>query len=120
SELIEVRKTRLRGLGVFARADIPEGTVIERVPLLAVTWDQIAESELQHYVFAWNKRHTVIALGYGSLSKHSYTPNACYQDASPRTKLFIALRDIAAGEEILVNYNADPADLSDVGFAVHE
>ncbi len=36
----------------------------------------------------------------------------------PQTKVFRALRDIAAGEEITINYNGDQTDLSDVGFVV--
>ncbi len=67
-----------------------------------------------------DEKQTVVALGYGSLYNHSYSPNARYEDANPRTKLFIALRDIQPGEEIVVNYNADPNDRSDVGFAVHQ
>ena len=120
SDLIEVRRTPTKGRGVFARVFIPAGTLIEKVPLITVTWDHISESELQHYVYAWTKKQTVVALGYGSLYNHSYTPNARYEDANPRTKLFFALRDIQPGEEIVVNYNSDPNDLSDVGFAVHQ
>ena len=37
-----------------------------------------------------------------------------------RTKVYTALRDIAPGEEITVNYNGDPSDRSPVGFDVIE
>jgi SET domain-containing protein len=59
-----------------------------------------------------------LALGYGSLYNHSYHPNARYDDAAGPTKVFTALRDIAAGEEITVNYNGEPDDGSSVGFRV--
>jgi hypothetical protein len=56
--------------------------------------------------------------GYGSLYNHSYRPNARYVDLAGRTKVFTALRDIAAGEEITVNYNGEPGDVTPVGFEV--
>jgi SET domain-containing protein len=59
-----------------------------------------------------------VALGYGSLYNHSYSPNARYLDVGRMTKAFISLRDIAPGEEITINYNADPHDMADVGFEV--
>jgi SET domain-containing protein len=58
--------------------------------------------------------------GYGSLYNHSYRPNARYVDLAGRTKLFTAIRDIAAGEEITVNYNGEPGDETPVGFEVVE
>ena len=36
----------------------------------------------------------------------------------PATKEFTALRDIEPGEEIVVNYNGEPADDSPVGFPI--
>ena len=59
-----------------------------------------------------------LALGYGSLYNHSYQPNARYDDESGQTKVFTAIRDIEAGEEITVNYNGEPEDESPVGFEV--
>lgn len=120
SDYIEVRHTKKKGRGVFARKLIREGIEFERVPLITVTWDQIVNSELADYVYAWDGGDTVVALGYGSLYNHSYKPNARYEDLSNNMKSFIALRDIKPGEEILINYNADPDDLEDVGFEVHD
>jgi SET domain-containing protein len=59
-----------------------------------------------------------VALGYGSLYNHSYTPNARYDDESPQIKIFTAIREIAAGEEITINYNGEPSDESPVWFKV--
>jgi uncharacterized protein len=41
-------------------------------------------------------------------------------DLAERTKLFTAIRDIGAGEEITVNYNGEPGDETPVGFEVVE
>jgi len=70
------------------------------------------------YVFDWGKGTVALALGYGSLYNHSYAPNARYDDEGQRTKIFTALRDIEAGEEITVNYNGHEDDQSPVGFDV--
>lgn len=120
STYLEVRQTKKKGRGVFARKLIPAGTEFERVPLLLVTWDKISDSELADYVYAWTDKMCLVALGYGSLYNHSYKPNARYEDINSRMKAFIALRDIQPGEEILINYNADPNSREDVGFPVHD
>lgn len=120
SALIEVRTTKDKGRGVFARDLIRKGTEFERVPVLVVTWDEIDNSELADYVYTWTKTKAAVALGYGSLYNHSYKPNARYDDVGRQTKVFTALRDIQPGEEITINYNGDPTDKTDVGFVVVE
>jgi len=118
--LIFSKQTRDRGRGVFARRPIPADTVIERVPVLVVPAAEMAASGLASYAFSWGRGTVALALGYGSLYNHSYTPNACYQDVGRCTKQFVAIRDIAAGEEITVNYNGEPENRSAVGFEVRE
>ncbi len=52
-----------------------------------------------------------MVLGYGSLFNHSYKPNAKYVFSfQQRFLVFKSIKDIAAGEEITVNYNFDPKD----------
>ena len=75
---------------------------------------------LAGYCFRWHGETLALALGYGSLYNHSYQPNSRYDDVAQTTKVFTALRDIAPGEEITVNYNGDPDDRSSVGFEVIE
>jgi len=118
STLIIAKQTRTRGQGVFARRPIPADTIIERVPVLLVPAAEIADLGLADYAFSWGRGTAALALGYGSLYNHSYTPNACYQDVGRCTKQFVAIRDIAAGEEITVNYNGEPDNRSAVGFEV--
>jgi uncharacterized protein len=120
SDVLEVRQSPGRGRGVFAKVDIPSETVFERVPLLVFETEQLEDSELMDYVFIWGKKTVAIALGYGSLYNHSYTPNARYYDGPGRIKVFMTLRTIRAGEEILVNYNGDPKSRDKVEFDVIE
>jgi SET domain-containing protein len=118
--MLEVREAPGKGRGVFARMDIPEGTEIERVPLIIVNEEEVENSILMNYVFVWTKKTVAVALGYGSMYNHSYSPNARYHDGRNHTKVFTAIKDIAAGEEITVNYNGDPENEEKVVFKVIE
>jgi SET domain-containing protein len=124
SVAVEVRRVKGKGRGVFARRAIPEGEVIETCPVLVLPAGQVgddpARSALAGYTFVWGRGTVALALGYGSLYNHSFQPNARYEDVAGRTKRFVALRDIAAGEEITVNYNGEPGDRSPVWFDVIE
>jgi len=121
SDLLEVRYTKDKGRGVFARKFIPKGTVLERVPLIIVTWDKIMDSELGNYAYCWTETKAALAMGYGSLYNHSFKPNAYYEDVGRQTKVFTAYRDIQPGEEVTINYNGDPDDkTNELGFDVVE
>ncbi|MFM7036857.1 MAG: SET domain-containing protein [Planctomycetaceae bacterium] len=119
SALIEVKRIPGKGRGVFARELIPAGTVFERVPLLVIPAKEVLECEhggfLAQYVFEYGRGHVALALGFGSLYNHSFSPNARYDDAGRQVKEYRALRDIQKGEEITINYNGaedcmDPVD----------
>lgn len=124
SSCIEVKRIPGKGRGVFATEMISAGTVFERVPVIVMPAEDILESTdncvLANYVFDWGRGTMALALGYGSLYNHSYSPNARYDDKGRQTKIFTALRDIEAGEEITVNYNGHEDDQSPVGFDVME
>jgi SET domain-containing protein len=121
SPWICVRQTKGKGRGVFARQAIKKGTVIERAPILLVPLEHLIgglySPILSRFFYLWNKKNAAICLGYGSLYNHSYQANAQYQDGAMAIT-FSALRDIAKGEEITINYNGDPEDASPVGFDV--
>ncbi|RLS55392.1 MAG: SET domain-containing protein [Planctomycetota bacterium] len=120
SEYLEVRRIPGKGRGVFAKIAIPKGTVFETVPVLVCKQDDIIGSNLMDYVYAWTSSSVALALGYGSLYNHSYKPNARYDDLAQQRKSYTALRDIAAGDEITINYNGDPKSRKNVGFDVLE
>lgn len=121
SELVCVKKSPGKGRGVFARRPIRAGQTIERVPVFLIPLKEIAggrkNPELAHYFYLWNRTHVALTLGYGSLYNHSYKPNAQYRHGQ-MAMTYYALRDIAEGEEITVNYNGDPEDRSPMIFSV--
>jgi uncharacterized protein len=113
SDLVRVKKVRGKGRGVFARRAIAKGTVIERAPVALLPTKHLVGGKncpvLAKYFYAWNRNTVAIALGFGSLYNHSYEPNAVYSDRDMFI-IYRALRDIAPGEEITVNYNGKPND----------
>jgi SET domain-containing protein len=124
SDLIAVKRIKGKGRGVFARRAIREGQVIERVPVLVLRLDEIRDADgwtgLAGFCFLWGEGTVALALGYGSLYNHSFAPNSRYDDEGQRVKVYTAIRDIDAGEEITINYNGEPTDRSPVGFEVVE
>lgn len=124
SSLIEVKYTARKGRGVFATAFIPAGTEFERVPVLVMPAADILGGQagefLQQYVFEWGDGKVALVLGFGSMYNHSYSPNARYDDVGRQTKVYTAVRDIAAGQEITINYNGHEDDDTPVGFAIEK
>lgn len=112
----------LGGRGVFTAAAIPQGALIEICPVVVIPGGQlplIDQTVIYNYYFLWGEEdeHCAMALGYGSLYNHSFEPNARYDaDFEGLTFHFFALRDIEAGEEIVVNYNGDPEDKDAIWF----
>jgi hypothetical protein len=111
-----------KGRGVFATERIAAGELFERAPVIIspdIEWPDLEKTQLYHYCFEWGPEHThtAIALGYASLYNHSFTPNARYLlQLDDHLIHFVALRDIAVGEEIVMNYNGEPTDLTPVWF----
>lgn len=116
-----------KGRGVVARQAFAAGDVIEIAPVIVVD-DATAldHTVLASFVYDWfaDASAVAVALGCGSLYNHSYAPNARYlkrydgDDAN--TIVYVALVDIAVGDEVCVNYNGDPDDRSPLWFDVVE
>ena len=121
SDLICVRTVKGKGRGVFAKCAIKKGTTIECVPVILVPIADLVEGlenpTLNRYFYHWDKKHIAVSLGYGSLYNHSYEPNARYIHGS-LTLTYRALREIAKGEEITINYNYKPDDKTPMRFKV--
>ncbi|RZT24234.1 SET domain-containing protein [Fictibacillus sp. BK138] len=121
--MIEIKKSRY-GRGIFATRTIQKGEMIHQAPVIVCPGDQyrkLKNTVLRNYYFNWGKNydHVAIALGYGSLFNHSYSPNAMFENnLKEETVDFVALKTIKAGEEIFVNYNGDPDDKGPLWFDV--
>ena len=112
-----------KGRAVYACRRFAPGELIERAPVLRLSseeWTAVANTILSQYCFRFGpgQLDAALALGYGSLYNHSYSPNARYDEEPGALMAFTALRPIATGEEITINYNGDPEDRAPVGFEV--
>jgi len=120
--MIQVGESLDKGRGVFATRKISGGETIEEAPVVVVPREQVAHLDataLGDYYFVWGdeEKDAALLLGLCSLCNHSYEPNARFElRPAGLTIEFIALRDIAAGEEITINYNGDPASQEPVWF----
>lgn len=107
---IEVRKSRISGRGVFALNDIRKDELIEKVPVLVFSYSEhedLDKTKLGDYIYDWDGKGVAVAFGCGSFYNHSYRPNAiCIQQG--RYLEYRALKNIAANEEIQINYNGNP------------
>ncbi len=105
----------LHGRGVYCAHALSEGDVIEICPVIVLPQEEIdllTHSLLYEYYYLWGEQHDhcAIALGFGSLYNHSVDPNAEFvPDYGDDTIIFTALRNIAEGEEITVDYQAGAA-----------
>lgn len=106
-----------KGLGVIAERAIAKGEVIERCPVLPLTPAERKHCEktiLNHYIYPWRStRSAAVVMGYGFIYNHSFTPNADWKQDFRRTQMvYRAIRDIQKGEEITINYNGEPDDMT--------
>ncbi len=96
--------------GVFANSEIKVGDVIERCPVIEIPEHELKSLEesiliTYLYFFGEKKQKALVALGFGSIYNHSYTPNAVYKiKVKEKIIEFICTKKIKKDEEILVNY----------------
>jgi SET domain-containing protein len=109
----------LHGKGIFAARAFTSGAIIEICPAIIVPAAQLAALDttvvFDHY-YQWEGA-AAVALGFGSLYNHSYEPNALYKKHIDRDLVIVlALKSIADGEEITINYNGDPESQTQVWY----
>ena len=98
------------GRGVFTAAAISAGSIIELAPVILLSAEDrvtIDATRLHDYYFQWDGERGAIALGLGSIYNHSEEANAEFSCVYGFRQIrFVALRDIAAGEEITTDYRS--------------
>src|SRR5271165_4347324 len=113
---IIVKQSNGKGRGVFASVEwtfIPKGMVIHTSPVIVIpvhfcTQPKEVGEILDRYVYVWGEE-TAIALGVGSLFNHSRHPNVHFLQRIDSLEIeYTALRNIADGEELTIDYGYDP------------
>ena len=103
-----------KGRGVYAREDIPKGTIIEVAPVVIVAEKDIPDDggAPDGYLLDWDPEEEgqehCMPLGYMMLYNHSRDSNIYLEnDYEEMTVTSFASRDIKAGEELLWDYSCD-------------
>lgn len=128
-EYIEVKYiSEKKGRGAFAKKPIKKGTIIDVayvVPIPNRDYKKIYKTILYNYCYVWEdpehkpEFRNAITLSVSQFINHSYEPNVKYlYDYEFKAIEFSAIKDIAKGEELLVNYNALVDDKSPMWFEV--
>jgi SET domain-containing protein len=114
NDVLEIRNDPVKGRGVFARAPIAAGSLIEAAPVIVVPAAQcplLDKTILHDYYFHWagdpeGEGSGAVPLGLVALCNHSRRPNARVRRNHSRETLdLLALAPIAAGDEITIDYN---------------
>jgi uncharacterized protein len=104
---LEIKEGRF-GRGVFATRAFAKGETVEHCPTLELPEDEVV-GQLGDYVFGSNEdeHEVILLLGYGMLYNHSPDPNCEYVQEAPRVIAFVTLRDVKAGEELMIDYGEE-------------
>jgi SET domain-containing protein len=123
--ILTIAQSDKKGRGVFTSADIAKGTTIEIAPVIVLNKEErekVEQTLLYDYIFEWGDDliSAAVALGYVSIYNHAIHPNCKYEmDFDHLTISIITIADIAAGEELFINYNAEEAATTPVWFEMH-
>lgn len=121
--LVRVTQIEGKGRGVVAEVDIEIGTVVLVDPVLIVdNPDEVdlidRRTSLRTHALAWRGGAICFAMGWSGLINHTrreelhnVTTSRDYDAAIMR---IVAMRDIAAGEELLFDYEVSDEDLQGV------
>ncbi len=120
TDRLYVAPSPIHGTGVFAARAIPVDGLVECCPVIVCPASQEAlldKTDLRGHYFSWDEGGLALALGFGSLYNHSWQPNAAYEhDYDLGVVRFYAVRRIARGDEITINYTGDPDGRDDIWF----
>jgi len=106
---IKVSDSVIAGRGIFATANISEGEILEECHFIELSQSDYSQLDnLKDYVYTFpmfNKNNCIV-FGMGSIYNHSVDSASAYWETDEENNLFrfIALADIAEGDEILIDY----------------
>ena len=117
-----IKNTEGKGRGIFTENLIPADTIVEVSPVIVMPQEDrthLDQTLLHDYIFEWghDKSQCCMALGLVPVYNHNYESNCEYfMDYETETIMIKTVRDIAAGEELTINYNGDWDDEKPVWF----
>lgn len=124
SQFLSVQSTQAKGRGVFTSIALKADTEVEESPVIVMTKEDrihLDKTLLHDYIFEWGpqQEECCMALGLVPIYNHSYESNCDYfMDFEAQTIMIRTVKDIAAGEELTINYNGDWKDDKKIWFDV--
>jgi SET domain-containing protein len=121
---VEVRKSPVHGVGVFAKKRIAKNEVLEECPfiILETEWNKLPKP-LWEYIFAWTKdlpdekSKAALVFGTGALYNSTKKPNADWEtDKAKERFIFYAKQKIEKGEEIFIDYGSEYWETRDIKY----
>jgi uncharacterized protein len=110
---LTIAESPQRGRGVFTVEPIEEGTVVEIAPVIVFDAEErthIEKTGLYNYIFEWGEDNSgcCVALGWMSIYNHAGPSNCEYvMNFESAQMAVIVWRDLAANEELTINYSTD-------------
>lgn len=105
------------GRGVTTSLPLAKGEFVAQCELLVLSSKDtkvVNQTDLQYYTFKYNEDSDCLVLGIGEIFNHDGNPNVRYditdytQDGYTRKVMtFTTTREIAAGEQLFIDYTAD-------------
>lgn len=123
-ECLHIGQTETKGRGVFTMEFIPADTIIEIAPVIVMSLEErklLDQTKLHDYIFLWGEEEDkcAMALGWIPVYNHSYQSNCEYfMNFGEETMFVKTVRNIAAHEELTINYSGDWNDNTPVWFEV--
>ena len=117
--MLEVKKTKRKGRGVFSLTSFKVGDVVETCPVIAIIKNEDCPVELEPFPYEWAKNTCAIIGGYASFYNHAKTkPNIDLDyDKKGKKIIFKCIAPIAKGDELTFTYRDDT---NDFGFKVQK
>ena len=122
NSILYIKDVDKKGRGVFSAIPYTVEQIIETCPLLifrADDFEPMKSTFILNYCFLFDQAENLVCLatGFGSLYNHSSPANARHKvNKEERTVSIIAVREIAAHEEICINYHGDFDSTSTIWF----
>jgi SET domain-containing protein len=110
-DFIEIKDSTVHGKGLFAKKDIPAGTLICIIEGEFIDEDECVrreEHENNNYIF-WHSdtNYIDVSKNYLRFLNHDCDPKCWIDDGSETTLNMYASVDISAGEELTIDYEYD-------------
>ena len=100
-----VNKTTHKGWGIFTKANIKKGTIVEAFVPAKIRYKDIKKgiASIASYIYT-GKPYSDLGTGFASCINHGLRPNVDFYKSEEGFTVFQANRDIEANEEICMDY----------------